>query len=483
MLELREIHHFIGGRWTPSKAGETVEAVSPATGKVLARIAEGEREDARLAIAAARKGHEALAALSRWDRARMCARIADEIDKRRDRLAKTLAEEQGKPLHTEAYGEIDAAASGFREAGELIKWMEGEFIPVETPGKRVISYRQPRGVYAVVTPWNFPINIPVEYLAPCLAAGNGTVWVPAPSTALCAAELMACLVEADLPPGAINLVFGPGPVVGDEIVGNAGTDGIGFTGSPQTGAAIANRGAGKPMLLELGGNGPVMVLDDADLDRAADAAAFGCFFNAGQVCAASGRILATRKTHEALADRLRRIAEGHVVGDPLATGTTMGPLNNAAVAAKIDEHIADSLKRGARLVTGGKRLPDLGSPLFYAPTVMDNVAPDAALNTAETFGPVAPIVVCESEEDMIRVANAGSHGLAASVFTKDLAKAFRFSEAIQAGLVNVNSPSCYWELHIPFGGASGKNSGLGRIGGKHTLREVTEIKTITFDIN
>lgn len=486
MLDTQTIptmRHFIAGEWVASQGGKTFEARSPYDGSLLARMAEGERVDAQAAIAAAGGGFNALSKLSAWDRSKLCMRVADVIERRRDELAVTLAKEQGKPLASEAYGEVDAAATGFREAGELVKWMEGEFIPVETPGKRAISFRQARGVYAIVTPWNFPINIPVEYLAPCLAAGNAVVWVPAPTTSLCAVKLMECIAEAGLPDGAVNLVLGQGAVVGDEIVGNPGTHGIGFTGSPQTGNLIAKRGAGKPMLLELGGNGPVVVLDDADLDRAAQAAAFGSFFNAGQVCAASGRILVTKKNHNALADRIATIAAAIRLGDPLDPETTMGPLNNPQVLAKVEEHVADGRTRGADLLTGGRVRSDIGRGLFHEPTVMGWVAHDALLNTSETFGPVVPLVACVDDAELLDVANASSHGLAASVFTRDLSRAFNFGEKLRAGLVNINSASCYWELHLPFGGASGKASGLGRLGGKHTLREVTDVKTITFDIS
>ena len=293
--------NFIDGAWCDALSGERFETVNPADSSVLGWVAKSDRPDAQAAIEAARKGHRTLARMTAWERAALCNGVADEMTRRRADLADILAREQGKPLVAEAFGEVDAAITGFREAGELIKWMEGDYIPVETPGVRAISFRKARGVYAVVTPWNFPVNIPVEYLAPCLAAGNGVVWVPAPTTSACATVLMECLAAAGLPDGAVNLIHGPGDVVGDEIVAHPGTDGIGFTGSPATGGIIASRGAGKPMLLELGGNGPVIVLDDADLDKAAEAAAFGCFFNAGQVCAATGRILTTRSVHEALA--------------------------------------------------------------------------------------------------------------------------------------------------------------------------------------
>ena len=480
-MTTRRYQNFIGNTWCDARSQEEFETVSPADNSLVGNVAKSDRIDAQHAIAAARRGHNALMRLTAWERSALCSAVAEQMLQRRDDLADILAREQGKPLHAEAYGEVDAAIKGFREASELIKWMEGTYTPVETPGVRALSYRKARGVYAVVTPWNFPINIPVEYLAPCLAAGNGVVWVPAPTTSACAAVLMECIVEAGLPDGAINLVHGPGDVVGDEIVANPGTDGIGFTGSPRTGGVIAKRGAGKPMLLELGGNGPVIVLEDADLDKAADAAASGSFYNAGQVCAATGRILTIRSVHQALARKLTERAQAVKLGHPLHDGTTMGPLNNPAVAAKIQEHVADGLRQGGELLTGGSTVDSLGSDLFYAPTVIDNVPGEALLNSAETFGPVAPIIVCEDEDDLIQVANAAGHGLSAGVFTRDLSRAFRFGEAIEAGIVNINGPSTYWELHLPFGGAPGKSSGIGRLGGKHTLQAVTEIKTITFN--
>lgn len=476
------VKHFIGGQYTLSRNGKVFQAFSPSSGERLAEIAEGDRDDARSAIAAARRGFQNLARLTRWERSRLCERIALEIEKRAEDLAITLAMEQGKPLNTEARGEVAAAASGFREAGELIKWMEGSFIPVEDRDKRAVSFRQARGVYAVVTPWNFPVNIPVEYLAPCLAAGNAVVWAPAPTTSLCAAMLMECIAAADIPEGAINVVFGPGSIVGDEFVSNTGTDGIGFTGSPVTGAKIAARGAGKPMLLELGGNGPVIVLDDGDVGRAARAIAFGSFFNAGQVCAATGRVLVTPSNYEALAEKVAIEARAIRVGDPLDATTTMGPLNNRSVVEKVEQHVAEGRKLGADVLEGGSRLKDQKTDLFFAPTVLGRVPPTALLNVEETFGPVVPIIVCDDEDALLETANASSHGLAASVFTRDLGRAFRFGEALSAGLVNINSPSCYWELHLPFGGAAGKNSGIGRLGGKNTIEAVTEIKTITFDI-
>jgi len=477
-----QLRMCIGGDWVEAEDGGRFDAVNPATGEVFATLALGTRNDARAAIAAARAAQPVLARLSVWDRSRLCLAIADVMAARQDDLARTLSEDQGKPFRTEARFEIAKAIEGFRNAAEHVKWLTGESIPVEDPGKRVFTLRQPRGVYAVITPWNFPFNIPIEYLAPGLAAGNAIVWVPAPTTSVCAVRLMECIEQAGVPPGAVNLVTGEGPVVGDEIAGHPGTDAVGFTGSALTGVAIARRAAGKPLLLEMGGNGPVVVLDDADLEAAARATAVGCFVNAGQVCSSSERVLVSATVHDAFADRMVGAAEEVLVGDPFGADTTMGPLNNDAVAAKVVRHVADGVERGGRVLFGGGTRRDLGSALFFEPTVLTDLPLDCLLNREETFGPVVPLIRVERDDDIIDIANRNALGLVASVFTRDLARAFRVAEGIRTGIVNVNDTSNYWELHIPFGGMSGKRSGIGRLGGAHTLKEMTDLKTICLDV-
>jgi len=423
------LQNFIDGRWTD--AAERAPAVNPATGQQIAWLPKGDRAIARDAIAAAKRARTGWAKTSVWKRAEMCVAIAASIDESRARIARTLSQEQGKPL-PQATGEVAKAADGFRLAAELVRQMKGETLPAEDPTKLVITLRQPRGVYAVITPWNYPVNIPVEYLGPGLATGNTIVWVPAPTTSMAAVELMRAIEAAGLPTGVLDLVIGEGPVVGDEIVSHPDTAGIGFTGSAATGRRIAERGAGKPMLLELGGNGPLLVFEDADLKRAAMAAANGAFSNAGQICAATGRVLAHESIADELAERIAGHARNYILGDPLHQGVTMGPLNNPKVAAKVREHVDDAVAAGAHVVTGGKPRPDLGSELFFEPTVLTGVTREMRINREETFGPVTPIVSFRDDDEAMSLALDSEYGLSVGVFTRDMDRALRFAEAIPA---------------------------------------------------
>jgi succinate-semialdehyde dehydrogenase/glutarate-semialdehyde dehydrogenase len=477
----KEAGNFIGGVWTDIGNGERHTVTSPIDGGSIGSIAWSSRADAVRAIASARAAQHGWRKTPVWDRARLCRRIADAIRIDQANLAALLCLEQGKPL-AEATFEVGKAADGFDLAADLVRYLEGATIPTEDPAKRVMTFYQPRGVYAVVTPWNFPINIPVEYLAPGIAAGNTIVWTPAPTTSLCAVALMVTIESADLPPGVINLVTGAGAVVGDEIVANPETDAVGFTGSPTTGKRIAERAAGKALLMEMGGNGPVVILADADLDRAAAATASGCFVNAGQVCSSSERIIVHRAVHDAFAERMTAAARAVVVGDPREPHVTMGPLNNAAVAAKVAEHVNDATARGAQVLFGGTAIRDERSTLYFAPTVLAGVPRESLINREETFGPVAPLVAVPDDDEALAVAGANRYGLVSSVFTQDLDRAFRFIDAMPTGIVNINDTSNYWELHIPFGGISGKDSGVGRLGGRHTLMAMSDMKTATISL-
>lgn len=473
---------FIGGKWEPGSSRETFVATSPATGERIATLARGTRDDVDRAVDAARQVAPDLAAASAWERAEWCERVADVLSTRANDVALLISRDQGKPLHSEATAEVATAIQGFRDAAAHVKHLTAEAISAADPRKRIWSRRVPRGVYAVVTPWNFPVNIPTEYLGPALATGNPVVWIPAPTTSLAAIALAEAIEAADIPPGAINLVTGEGPVVGDAAVSHPGVDGVGFTGSSATGRRIAERGAGKAQLLELGGNGPTIVYADADLGEAAAGIAVGCFTNAGQICSASEVIFAQDAIALELAELLVAEAKKINLGHPEDPSTTMGPLNNAPVAAKVDRHLADARNRGARVLTGGRRAPEHGSELFYEPTVLTDVSTQSELVSEETFGPVAPIVPFDDERSMRKLACSPQFGLVASVWTRNATRAIRTAEALRAGIVNINDSSAYWEIHIPFGGGPGTNSGLGRLGGMHTLRAMTELQTITLNL-
>jgi len=473
--------NFIGGQWVGDPDGDVRMQRSPIDGSEIGPVTWSSRGAAQRAIDAAQIAQARWRKVSTWDRARAMQRIGAAIAANREDLARLLTLEQGKPF-AEAYFEVGKSVDGFNLAADLVKYLEGSTIPTEDPTKRVMTFYQPRGVYAVVTPWNFPVNIPVEYIAPGLAAGNTIVWTPAPSTALIAAALVRVISEADIPPGILNLVTGAGAVVGDEIVSNAGTNGVGFTGSAATGKVIAQRAAGKPQLMELGGNGPVVILPDADLERAVTATASGCFANAGQVCSSSERILVHRAVYDEFAARMAEKARAVVLGDPRKDGTTMGPLNNASVAEKVGQHVNDALERGAKAITGGKRPDNALSPLYFEPTILTGVSREAIINTEETFGPVAPLLVFDTDEEAFDMARDNRYGLVSSVFTQDIDRAFRYVEEMPTGIVNINDTSNYWELHIPFGGLSGKDSGMGRVGGKHALMAMCDLKTATFTV-
>jgi acyl-CoA reductase-like NAD-dependent aldehyde dehydrogenase len=469
---------FLDGGWTSSVSGVTFTADSPATGEVIGEVPQGTRDDARLAIGAANRAADAWARTTVFERAAVLHRVADEVEKRRTELARTLTLDQGKPI-SEARDEVEELVLYWRNAAEDGKRLEGRLANSVTPGKKVLLFRRPRGVIGVITPWNWPYTMPAELIAPALASGNAVVWTPASTTAIAAVALAECVVEADLPPGVFNLVTGPGSTVGDEIARNPGTDGVGFIGSTETGRKVAEAAAGKAAVLELGGNGPIVVLEDADLDRAAEATVTACFLCAGQSCTAGERLLVHRDVREEFVAKLARlVTERAVLGDPFDDRTTMGPLNNDGVAQKMDEHVADALERGASVVAGGARADGFPTRLYWQATVLDEVPADALVAQEETFGPIAPVVSIDSLEQAIELTNASPYGLLSAIFTRDLAKGLRFADAARTGWVNINESSNYWETHLPFGGRAGTASGIGRVGGTAPMEMFTELQTV-----
>ena len=480
---IEDVRLWIGGEWVDAEDGATFDASSPSTGDVIAAVAEGSRADARRAIRAAATAAPAWGRSSPFDRAAAMHRVAKAIDERREALADTLALDQGKPKRAEALDEVDELIAYFEMAAADATRAEGLLPPSVDANKRVLLERVPRGVVSIISPWNWPYTMPGEILAPAIAYGNAVVWAPAPTTSVCAARFAECLGAADLPPGVVNMVTGPGSVVGDELAADPGTQAVGFIGSIATGHTVAARAAGKELLLEMGGNGPLVVMEDADLDRAVAGTVVACFLNAGQSCTAGERILVHEDVRDAYLGLLTAAIEREIhLGDPFDDATTMGPVNNEPTAAKTERHVVDAIERGAVLVTGGKRAPHHGSDLFFEPTVLDGVTDDMAIAREETFGPVAPVTAIRSEQEAVDLVNASEYGLLSAIFTSDLGRGLRFAEAVRTGWVNVNEGTNYWESHLPFGGGAGSRSGIGRVGGRFSMERLTELKTIVVDL-
>jgi acyl-CoA reductase-like NAD-dependent aldehyde dehydrogenase len=455
--------------------------VSPATGETLAEVPDASAEDVDRAVAAARAAQPKWAALSAWERAKVCHAIADLIDERRDEFARGLSLEQGKPFTAEALPDIDETAENFRIAAEDVKRLETAVIPSQDVNKRILTFRKPNGVYAGITPWNFPTLIPVELIAPGIAAGNTIVMKPSEWTPIAMATFMQIMAEAGLPDGVVNVVYGGGQV-GEQLVTHDGIDCIGFVGSHDTAEKIVRAAGLKRSLIEASGNGPVIVCEDADLERAAQGAVFGGFFCAGQVCCATERVLVHEGVHAAFLDEVLKASEEWKLGDPFDDSTLVGPMNNEPTASKMDMHLEDAIDKGASVVLGGSRAVGRPTDLYYEPTVITDVALDTLINREETFGPIVPLIRVRSDDEALAAANDSHLGLQAAVYTSSLKRAFRYLDNLRVGNVVVNDSTDYWEAHEPFGGASGTRTGWGRIGGRYTMLDMTDLKTVVLDV-
>lgn len=455
---------------------EALDVLSPATGQRVARCEVATPHDVDRAVAVANRLSADLERLGPRRRGEMLARVATALMTNIERIAHDLAAEQGKPLG-EARGEVEIAAVMWHEAGEVIRHLTDELLPSDEPDREVRVVRRPHGVLAVITPWNFPATIPTEYLAAGLAAGNAIVWKPSELTPMTAAHLMACIDEAGFPGGSVNLLPGPGATVGTALSGHTEINAVGFTGSPATGHAVAAAAAGKPCLLELGGNNATVVLEDVDVATAAAQLRDACFANAGQICSSTERIIVKRELRDELADALVSVARELRLGASLEEGTTLGPLNNRPTLAKVERHLADAEAGGAKVLTGGRRRDGMPTDLYFEPTVVTGLRPDMVAFQEETFGPVAFLTVCDDDKEAVRLVNEHDLGLIAGVMTADAERGRRLGSQLKAGIVNVGAPATVWQPHTPFGGFSGRRSGVGRIGGRYTIEALSQLQT------
>jgi acyl-CoA reductase-like NAD-dependent aldehyde dehydrogenase len=478
---VRTLENFIGGEWIEATGEDAREIVSPVTGEKLADAPNASDEDIRRAARSAREAQPKWAALSAWDRAAVCHAIADLIEERKEEFARELSLEQGKPYLAEAIPDIEETAENFRIAAEDVKRMESAVIPSQDVNKRIITFRKPNGVYAGITPWNFPTLIPVELIAPGIAAGNTIVMKPSEWTPIAMANFMQIMAEAGLPEGVVNVVYGDGRV-GERLIQDENIDCVGFIGSHTTAEKIVRAAGLKRSLIEASGNGPVIVCADANIDAAAKGAVFGGFFCAGQVCCATERVLVDRSVHDEFLSAVLKEAKGWTLGDPFDQDTLVGPMNNEPTAQKMDDHLEDAVAKGAEVIIGGSRDPDRPTDLYYQPTVVDRVGIDTLINRDETFGPIVPLITVDSDDEALAVANDSYLGLQAAVYTNSLRRAFTYLDNLRVGNVVVNDTTDYWEAHEPFGGASGTRTGWGRIGGRYTMLDMTDLKTVVLDV-
>ncbi|BCU83223.1 NAD-dependent succinate-semialdehyde dehydrogenase [Polycladomyces abyssicola] len=468
---------YINGEWIPSGNGRTFSVTNPATGEIVGEVADATTEDVRRAVEAAHRAFPDWAARTAWDRATYLRRAYELIMAHQDELAELMTSEQGKPL-PEAKGEVQYAAGFFEWYAEEAKRIYGDTIPASHPDKRILVLRQPVGVVAAITPWNFPAAMITRKIAPALAAGCTVIVKPAEQTPLTALRLAELFQEAGIPAGVVNVVTGTDPrTIGEILLRDERVRKVTFTGSTEVGKLIMRQAADtmKKVSLELGGHAPFIVFEDADLEKAAREVLTSKFRNAGQTCVCTNRIYVHETIADAFAEILVKQVEQLRVGNGMEAGVDIGPLIDGQAAEKAERHVRDAVEKGARVLTGGHRRSE-GDVHFFEPTVLVGVTDEMLVQREETFGPVAPIAVFRDEDEAIRRANDTPYGLAAYLYTRNLARAIRVSERLEYGIVGINDglPST---VQAPFGGM--KESGIGREGGKYGMEEFLETKYVS----
>jgi len=470
---------YVAGEWVDAADGATFAVTNPARGDVIARVPDLTRADAARAIAAADKARHEWAARTGKERAAILRKWYDLCLVNQDDLGTILTAEQGKPL-PEAKGEVVYGASFIEWFGEEAKRIYGETIPGHQRDKRITVIKQPIGVAASITPWNFPNAMIARKVAPALAAGCGFVCRPAAETPLSAIALAVLAERAGVPGGVFSVITSSrSSDIGKEFCENPAVRKLTFTGSTEVGRILLRQAAEQVLKcsMELGGNAPFIVFDDADLDKAVEGAMISKFRNNGQTCVCANRIYVQAGVYDAFAEKLSAAVQKLAIGDGLKAGTTTGPLINESAVEKVQEHIADVLASGGKILTGGKRHALGGT--FFEPTVVTGVLPTAKVATEETFGPLAPLFRFDTEEEIIARANDTIFGLASYFYSRDIGRITRVQEALEYGMVGVNTGLISTEV-APFGGV--KQSGLGREGSHHGIEDYLEMKYICLSI-
>ncbi|NMM26810.1 MAG: aldehyde dehydrogenase family protein [Glaciimonas sp.] len=473
MQTAKEYKLFIDGKWVASGSGTVTNDINPATGAVFARVHQASRDDIELAIAAAYRAKDAWGNMLANQREAILLKAATVLESRIQEIAEVLVDEAGSGFG-KAMFESSFVVNLLRSAAGECRRIYGETIPADSPGLFSMSVRRPLGVIAGIAPFNFPFLLAMKKVAMALAAGNTFVLKPASYTPVTGLKIGEIFEAAGLPKGVLNVIPCQGATLGDTLVADPRIRMVTFTGSTEVGKQLAAE-AGKHLkkiTLEMGGKSPMIILNDADLDYAVNAAAFGVFLHQGQVCMANSRLIVEAGVFDAFCEKLTTKALSYQVGDPRDPHTVIGPLIDRKQCSFIDEHVSDAVTRGAKLLCGGTSEGN-----FYRPTILAGVTTEMRVFREESFGPVVSVIRARDSEDALQLANDSSFGLSAALITNDLQKAFDLSLRLESGMVHVNNCTAYDEPNVPFGGI--KDSGFGREGGHYSMDEMTELKWIT----
>jgi acyl-CoA reductase-like NAD-dependent aldehyde dehydrogenase len=474
--KVREYSLYINGEWASAANGALAEDYNPATGALLARVAQAGRVDALRAVECAYAAREGWARVMVAERAAILLRAADILATKVDEIREVLIEESGSTFGKSMF-EIFYCIDLLRSAAGDARHIFGETLPLSMPGQIGMTLRQPLGVIAGIAPFNAPFLLAMKKVVLALAAGNCFVLKPSEETPVTGLKIAELFHEAKLPPGVLNVIPGPANTVGEVLLSDPRVRMITFTGSTKVGKQIAVEAAKnlKKFTLEMGGKNPLLVLRDADVDYAVRAGCFGIFFHQGQVCMANSRIIVEEPLYDEFCEKFAARARTYKVGDPHDPNTVIGPLIRRSQCAFIDSQVQEAIAKGAKLLTGGTHHDS-----YYQPTVISNVTAEMRIYAEESFGPITSIIKARNAEDALSIANDTSYGLAAGVITNDLHKAMDLAQRLEVGMVHINDTTVADECHVPFGGI--KSSGFGREGGNYSMQEMTELKWVTIQL-